>query len=172
MVTAERGVASAVGVRIPSLSVEEKFYLLWPATIVMVGLAKARNWAIVSFLAAPLVRAVMHIAMLNSPLRFSHYTAISPLATPLTLSAFAPSVAAAVSQPHGTGTDELVSGQSGGRISVRERLVLPDRETVHEAQAPLSKQRQCSGGRGDIGDDRSLPQSEPSSMALSTLQWV
>ena len=52
-----------------SLSVEEQFYLLWPATIVFLGLTKGRNWAIVSFLAAPVIRTVMHIVMPHSPLR-------------------------------------------------------------------------------------------------------
>jgi peptidoglycan/LPS O-acetylase OafA/YrhL len=52
-----------------SLSVEEQFYLLWPATIVICGLKKGRNWAIVAFVAAPVIRAAMHIALPHSPAR-------------------------------------------------------------------------------------------------------
>ena len=52
-----------------SLSVEEQFYLLWPATIVLFGLARGRNWAIVAFVAAPVIRVGMHVLLPQSPLR-------------------------------------------------------------------------------------------------------
>jgi peptidoglycan/LPS O-acetylase OafA/YrhL len=52
-----------------SLSVEEQFYLLWPATIVICGLTKGRNWAIAAFFLAPVTRAVMHVLLPHSPLR-------------------------------------------------------------------------------------------------------
>jgi peptidoglycan/LPS O-acetylase OafA/YrhL len=52
-----------------SLSVEEQFYLLWPATIVICGLTKGRNLAMLAFVAAPVIRAAMHIALPRSSLR-------------------------------------------------------------------------------------------------------
>ncbi|MGA7539821.1 MAG: acyltransferase, partial [Steroidobacteraceae bacterium] len=53
-----------------SLSVEEQFYLLWPLTIALLGFKRGRHVAIGMFLAAPVVRAAMRVALPHSSLRW------------------------------------------------------------------------------------------------------
>jgi peptidoglycan/LPS O-acetylase OafA/YrhL len=52
-----------------SLSVEEQFYLLWPITLFICALIRARNWAIAAFIGAPVIRVIMHVVLPHSPLR-------------------------------------------------------------------------------------------------------
>jgi peptidoglycan/LPS O-acetylase OafA/YrhL len=52
-----------------SLSVEEQFYLLWPATVVLLGFARSRWVAITAVLAGPVVRVGMRVAFHHSALR-------------------------------------------------------------------------------------------------------
>jgi peptidoglycan/LPS O-acetylase OafA/YrhL len=53
-----------------SLSVEEQFYLLWPLAMVFVATRKgAVRIALLVFLAAPVVRVAMHVAIPSGPLR-------------------------------------------------------------------------------------------------------
>jgi peptidoglycan/LPS O-acetylase OafA/YrhL len=52
-----------------SLSVEEQFYLLWPASVALLGFALSNKLAIGMFFLAPAVRAGMHILLPHSPLR-------------------------------------------------------------------------------------------------------
>lgn len=46
-----------------SLSVEEQFYLLWPATIVLLGLPRARNACLLILLAAPGFRVLVDLGL-------------------------------------------------------------------------------------------------------------
>ena len=43
-----------------SLSVEEQFYLLWPAVLVFAGIKKARRVAVVTILLVPVIRLIMY----------------------------------------------------------------------------------------------------------------
>jgi peptidoglycan/LPS O-acetylase OafA/YrhL len=52
-----------------SLSVEEQFYLLWPASVALLGFASSNKLAIGMFFLAPAVRAGMRILLPHSPLR-------------------------------------------------------------------------------------------------------
>ena len=52
-----------------SLSVEEQFYLLWPLLFVRLSARRAVTPALAMFVAAPLVRALMHVMISNSKYR-------------------------------------------------------------------------------------------------------
>jgi peptidoglycan/LPS O-acetylase OafA/YrhL len=52
-----------------SLAVEEQFYLLWPLLFVWLGQRRALFAALVAFLAAPVVRASMHLLIPLGPYR-------------------------------------------------------------------------------------------------------
>ncbi|MBA3542615.1 MAG: acyltransferase [Deltaproteobacteria bacterium] len=46
-----------------SLAVEEQFYLIWPLTVVIVGLTRSTRVALGAIIAAPLLRAVAHVML-------------------------------------------------------------------------------------------------------------
>jgi peptidoglycan/LPS O-acetylase OafA/YrhL len=48
-----------------SLSIEEQFYLLWPACLALAGIAKSRKAAVALIAAAPAVRIVCHLLLAN-----------------------------------------------------------------------------------------------------------
>ncbi len=50
-----------------SLSVEEQFYLLWPALVLWLGSRRAMGGALLLVLAAPLIRAVMYFGFAATP---------------------------------------------------------------------------------------------------------
>jgi len=52
-----------------SLSVEEQFYLLWPAALALAGATRGLRVAVAVFLLGPLTRLLMHLFFRGSPLR-------------------------------------------------------------------------------------------------------
>ncbi len=50
-----------------SLAVEEQFYLLWPLSILLLGVRRALGWALLLVIAAPMIRALMWYGLDASP---------------------------------------------------------------------------------------------------------
>jgi peptidoglycan/LPS O-acetylase OafA/YrhL len=48
-----------------SLSIEEQFYLLWQACLVLAGIAKSRRLAVALILGAPIIRVTSHLLFPN-----------------------------------------------------------------------------------------------------------
>jgi peptidoglycan/LPS O-acetylase OafA/YrhL len=63
-----------------SLSVEEQFYLLWPATMVL-GLVVARRFAAGEMIVAPVLRYVMSLSIIGLSWRTSHRLMLSSFPT-------------------------------------------------------------------------------------------
>jgi peptidoglycan/LPS O-acetylase OafA/YrhL len=61
-----------------SLSVEEQFYLLWPALMLWLGPRRAMSSALLLVLAAPVIRAIMHFGFAATPTALGrHFYAVA-----------------------------------------------------------------------------------------------
>lgn len=75
-----RGVPLALG-HTWSLSVEEQFYLLWPSSLVLLGLRRSLVGPALLLLAAPSFRILDHVGMWHTEARYAFETVCDALAT-------------------------------------------------------------------------------------------